>query len=119
MDCHTIKAGQKIDVSAFEKASMANLQIDPSWLRYRSTFFNHIFSGGYSSGYYSYIWSEILDSDAFDAFKQKGLFDAATATSFRKNILETGGSEDPMTLYVRFRGAEPQLEPLLRKRGLK
>jgi len=119
MDYHTINAGQKIDVSAFEKSSMENLQIDPSWLRYRSTFFNHIFSGGYSSGYYSYIWSEILDSDAFDAFKQKGLFDAATATSFRKNILETGGSEDPMTLYVRFRGAEPQLEPLLRKRGLK
>lgn len=118
MDYHTLKTGQAIEVSAFEKASMDKIKVDPSWLRYRSTFFNHIFSGGYSSGYYSYIWSEILDSDAFDAFKQKGLFDQATASSFRKNILETGGSEDPMALYVRFRGSEPQLDALLRKRGL-
>jgi peptidyl-dipeptidase Dcp len=87
-------------------------------VRYRSTYFNHIFSGGYSAGYYSYIWSEVLDADAFQAFKETSLFDQATATSFRENILARGGTEDPMTLYKRFRGAEPKIEPLLERRGL-
>jgi peptidyl-dipeptidase Dcp len=87
--------------------------------RYRSPYFQHIFSGGYSAGYYSYIWAEVLDADAFQAFKEKGLFDPATARSFRTNVLERGGSEDAMTLYVRFRGKEPSVEPLLEKRGLK
>jgi peptidyl-dipeptidase Dcp len=119
MDYHTIKAGTQVDPASFEKASMEKIGLDPAWLRYRSTFFNHIFSGGYSSGYYSYIWSEILDSDAFEAFKQRGLFDQATAQAFRTHILEPGGTEDPMALYVKFRGAEPSLDPLLRKRGLK
>jgi len=86
--------------------------------RYRSTYFRHIFSGGYSSGYYSYIWAEVLDADAFEAFKENGLFDQETALSFRKNILAKGGTEDPMMLYKRFRGAEPKVEPLLKKRGL-
>jgi peptidyl-dipeptidase Dcp len=86
--------------------------------RYRSTYFNHIFSGGYSSGYYSYIWSEVLDADAFDSFVQKGLFDAETANSFRKNILEKGGTEDPMELYKRFKGNTPDIKPLLLRRGL-
>jgi len=81
--------------------------------------FNHIFSGGYSAGYYAYIWAEVLDSDAFEAFKETGnIFDRETAISFRKNILETGGTEDPMKLYVRFRGHEPGNDALLRKRGL-
>jgi peptidyl-dipeptidase Dcp len=85
--------------------------------RYRSTYFNHIV-GGYAAGYYSYLWSEVLDSDAFEAFKEKGLFDQATAKAFRDNVLSKGGSEDAMTLYVRFRGREPRVEPLLKKRGL-
>ncbi len=118
MDYHTISAGTEVDPAAFEVASMNNIGLDPSWLRYRSTYFNHIFSGGYSSGYYSYIWSEILDSDAFEAFKQRGLFDQATAQAFRTHILETGNTEDPMQLYVKFRGSEPSIEPLLKKRGL-
>ena len=65
------------------------------------------------------MWAEVLDADAFEAFEEKGLFDPATARSFRTNVLERGGSEDPMTLYVRFRGQEPSVEPLLAKRGLK
>jgi peptidyl-dipeptidase Dcp len=79
---------------------------------------NHIFSGGYSSGYYAYLWAEVLDADAFNAFEQHGIFDAATATAFRKNILERGDTEDPMVLYKRFRGAEPDPAALIRRRGL-
>jgi peptidyl-dipeptidase Dcp len=90
-------------------------QIPP---RYRSTYFQHIFSGGYSAGYYSYIWSAVLDTDAFEVFKQKGLFDQESASSFRKNILERGGTDEPMNMYIKFRGAEPDIQPLLRKRGL-
>lgn len=86
--------------------------------RYKSTYFNHIFSGGYSSGYYSYIYAEILDADAFDAFQTKGLFDQATAKSFRQNILEMGGTEDPLELYIRFRGQKPGIGPLMSRRGL-
>jgi len=118
MDYHTISAGTQVDPAAFEAASMNKIGIDPAWLRYRSSFFNHVFSGGYSSGYYSYIWSEILDSDAFEAFKQRGLFDQATAQAFRTHILEAGNTEDPMQLYVKFRGSEPSIDALLRKRGL-
>jgi peptidyl-dipeptidase Dcp len=119
MDWHTLPPGPAKDPTAFENASMAKLQllkeIPP---RYRSTYFNHIFNGGYSSGYYAYIWSEVLDKDAFEAFKEKGLFDSATAKGFR-TILEKGGSEDAMTLYKAFRGREPSVEPLLKARGLK
>lgn len=87
--------------------------------RHGSTHFQHIFSGGYSSGYYSYIWSGLLDADAFEAFRETGdFFDPATALSFRKNILERGGTDDAMTMYVNFRGKKPQIEPLLRQRGL-
>jgi peptidyl-dipeptidase Dcp len=88
-------------------------------VRYRSTYFRHIFSGEYSSGYYSYIWAEVLDTDAFEAFKANGVFDPATAKSLRENIFERGDTEDPMVLFKRFRGAEPSIEPLLIKRGLK
>ncbi|MBF8295566.1 MAG: peptidase [Bacteroidetes bacterium] len=87
-------------------------------VRYRSPFFAHIFSGGYAAGYYSYIWAEVLVQDAFQAFKEKGLFDQATAKSFRENILERGGTDDAMKLYERFRGRKPTIEPLLQKRGL-
>ena len=86
--------------------------------RYRSTYFQHIFAGGYSAGYYSYIWSGVLDTDAYEAFKSTSLFNQDKAQSFRKNILEKGNTEDAMELYKRFRGAEPSIEPLLKKRGL-
>jgi len=85
--------------------------------RYRSTYFTHIFSGGYSAGYYSYLWSEVLDSDAFQPFVEKGIFDQATAKSFRENILSKGGSDEPMKLYIRYRGAEPNPIYLLKNRG--
>ena len=87
--------------------------------RYKSTYFQHVFSGGYSAGYYSYTWSAVLDNDAFEAFKEKGVFNKEVATSFRKNILEKGNTEDAMQLYLNFRGQEPSIEPLLKNRGLK
>ncbi|MCO5252036.1 MAG: M3 family metallopeptidase [Candidatus Kapabacteria bacterium] len=119
MAFHTLTSPLTLDVNSFEVKEMKKIGlIDEIIPRYRSTYFNHIFAGGYSSGYYSYIWSGVLDSDAFEAFKQNGIFDQKTATSLRKNILERGRSEDPMKLYVKFRGAEPSIEPLLRKRGL-
>ncbi len=107
------------DVTEFENriAQQINLPEEIPF-RYRSTYFNHIFGGGYSAGYYSYIWAGVLDSDAFEAFKETSLFDRATAESFRKNVLEKGHTDDPMNLYIKFRGKEPQIEPLLRKRGL-
>ena len=86
--------------------------------RYRSTYFAHIFSGGYSAGYYSYLWAEVLDKDAFELFMEKGVFDKETAMSFRSNILEKGGSDEPMALYRRFRGADPDPSALTRARGL-
>jgi peptidyl-dipeptidase Dcp len=85
--------------------------------RYHSTYFGHII-GGYQAGYYSYAWSGVLDADAFEAFKETSLFDQETATSFRKHILEKLGTEDSMTLYKRFRGREPKVEPYLEKHGL-
>ncbi len=119
MDWHTISEEKPLDAIAFENASLEKIRLMPEIVvRYRSPYFQHIFSGGYSAGYYSYIWSEVLDSDAFQAFKEKGLFDQATARSFRRNILERGGTEDAMEMYKRFRGREPSVEPLLEKRGL-
>lgn len=104
----------------FEKNTLNELGLPKSIIsRYRSTYFNHIFSGGYSAGYYSYIWSGVLDTDAFEVFKSTSLFNPEKAKSFRINILEKGGTEDPMLLYKAFRGAEPSVEPLLKKRGLK
>jgi len=120
MDWHTISAGQAPDAIAFEKAALEKIRMMPEIVvRYRSPYFQHIFAGGYSSGYYSYIWSEVLDSDAFQAFKEKGLFDQETASAFRKKILERGGTADAMEMYKAFRGREPSVEPLLKKRGLK
>ncbi|MCK7519113.1 MAG: M3 family metallopeptidase [Ignavibacteriales bacterium] len=83
-----------------------------------TTNFIHIATWGYESGYYSYLWSAVLDSDAFESFMEKGLFDKATAESFRKYILSKGGSEDPMELYTKFRGRKPTVDALLKKRGL-
>jgi peptidyl-dipeptidase Dcp len=119
MEWHTLTEAKEMNPREFEEGCMERIgmpaQIVP---RYRSPYFQHIFAGGYSSGYYSYIWAEVLDADAFEAFEEKGLFDPATARSFRTNVLERGGSEDAMTMYVRFRGKEPSVEPLLEKRGL-
>ena len=120
MDWHTITNSENIDVRSFETKSIQKMKLIPEIVpRYRSTYFNHIFGGGYSAGYYSYIWSAILDADAFEAFKEKGIFDQATAKSFRENVLARGATEDPMKMYVRFRGHEPSTEPLLKRRGLK
>jgi peptidyl-dipeptidase Dcp len=83
-----------------------------------STSFGHIFSGGYAAGYYSYKWAEVMDADAFSLFKQNGIFDKATADSFRRNILERGNTEEPMELYKRFRGQEPTVEALLKRSGV-
>jgi len=118
MDWHTQTTQQKFDVREFEKKSMQKIGLIPEIIpRYRSTYFTHIFSGGYSAGYYSYLWSEVLDSDAFQPFVEKGIFDQATAKSFRENILSKGGSDEPMKLYIRYRGAEPDPIYLLKNRG--
>ena len=120
MDYHTLTDASGLNANAFEEASMKQIGlIDEIIPRYKSNYFQHIFAGGYSAGYYSYMWSEVLDKDAFNAFLETSLFDQATATSFRENILEKGGSMDEMEMYVNFRGAEPTIDALLEGRGLK
>ncbi len=120
MDFHTITSPIATNSAAeFEKESMKKHGLISSIVpRHRATHFGHIFAGGYSSGYYSYIWSGVLDTDAFDQFKSTELFNPIKAQSFRKNILERGGTEDPMKLYIKFRGSEPNNKALLKKRGL-
>ena len=106
-------------VESFEAQACKEMGlIDEIIPRYRSTYFAHIFSGGYSAGYYSYLWAEVLDKDAFELFMQNGILDQETSMSFRRNILEMGGSEEPMVLYRRFRGADPDPAALARARGL-
>ena len=118
MAWHNLESALNVNVTRFEDKAMAVIGLIPEILpRYRSTYFSHIHSG-YEAGYYSYIWAGVLDADAFEAFKETSLFDKKTAASFRKNILEKLGTEDAMTLYKRFRGREPKVEPLLKKRGL-
>lgn len=112
--------GEDIDVQAFERNVASSLGM-PSQVqfRYRSPYFKHIFgSDGYASGYYTYLWAEVLDTDGFELFAEKGIFDPATAKAFKENVLEMGGSRDPMELYVTFRGHEPSVDALLRNRGL-
>ncbi len=119
MDYHTLHYPVNINVADFEKQALNKIGLIPEIVvRYRSTFFNHIFASGYSAGYYSYIWAEVLDSDAFQAFKETSLFDQKTSKAFKTNILEKGGTEDPMQLYIKFRGKEPEISSLLKKRGL-
>jgi peptidyl-dipeptidase Dcp len=117
---HTLEqTNEDINVDEFETEALNKIGLIPEIVvRYRSTHFNHIFNGGYSAGYYSYKWSEVLDADAFEAFKETSLFDPETARSFRENILARGGTEDPMVLYKRFRGREPSIDPLLKRSGL-
>ena len=109
-----------VDVAAFEAKVAKELKMPKEvQFRYRSTYFKHIFgSDGYAAGYYTYLWAEVLDADGFELFKEKGIFDPATADAFRKNVLEAGGSEDPMKLYINFRGQAPNPDALLRNRGL-
>lgn len=110
-----------LDVDKFESKVLGDRgllsQIPP---RYRSTYFTHVFGGGYTVGYYSYIWAEVLDADAYEAFKETGdIFNQEVARKFREEVLERGGEDDAMTLYVNFRGKEPGIDPLLANRGLK
>ncbi len=120
MAWHSIETPFTGDVLKFEKAAMASTQILPVLNETAmSPTFNHIFSGGYAAGYYSYKWAEVLDADAFSVFEKNGIFDKKTADSFLKNILQKGGTEHPMTLYKRFRGQEPTIDALLIRNGIK
>lgn len=111
---------EPIDILAFEEKVVNDLKMPREVeYRYHSPYFKHIFgSDGYASGYYTYLWAEVLDTDGFELFKEKGVFDSETAKSFKENILEKGGSEDPMELFVRFRGHKPSADALLRHHGL-
>ncbi len=116
---HMLTSTDGLDVEGFEAKACADMGLIGEIIpRYRSTYFNHIFGGGYSAGYYSYLWAEVLDKDAFELFMQKGILDKETAMSFRRNVLEKGGSDEPMVLYRNFRGADPDSGALLRGRGL-
>jgi len=120
MDYHTVTSPVSIKLPDYEDQQMAKIGLIPSIIsRYRSPYFQHIFAGGYGAGYYSYTWAAVLDNDAYQCFKDHGIFDPTTATSFRTNILEKGNTADAMTLYIAFRGQEPSIEPLLKNRGLK
>lgn len=119
MAWHTLEAPYKGSVKEFEESAWKKVQIFPVVDEVcMSTQFGHLFAGGYAAGYYGYKWAEVLDADAFSVFKQKGLFNKEVAASFRKNILEKGGTEHPMTLYKRFRGQEPTVDALLERSGL-
>ncbi len=120
MDYHVITESTNLKLPDFENDRMEKIGLINSIIsRYRSPYFQHIFSGGYAAGYYSYTWSAVLDNDAYQYFKEKGIFDPATAISFRTNILERGNTDDAMNLYVAFRGQKPSIEPLLKNRSLK
>ena len=119
MDWHTLTESNDLNPIEFENASFKTMGLIPEIIsRYRSPYFNHIFSGGYSAGYYSYIWAQVLDADAFQAFKDTDLFNQELAARFRKYVLGLSGTRDAMEIYREFRGQDPQIEPLLVKRGL-
>ena len=120
MAWHTLTEIFEEDPLSFEKHALSATNVLPSIPEcIISTAFSHIFAGGYSAGYYSYKWAEVLDADAFSLFKEKGIFNQEVATSFRENILSKGGTEHPMTLYKRFRGQEPTIDALLMRNGIK
>lgn len=121
MAWHTLTEPVEQDARAFETAEMARVGLIEEIIpRYRSGYFSHIFAGGYSAGYYAYLWAEVLDKDAFQAFVETGdLFDPATARRLREEILSRGGTRPGMELYRAFRGRDPSIEPLLRARGLR
>jgi peptidyl-dipeptidase Dcp len=120
MNWHTLTSTTPVETNAFEKESLNKIRLIPEIVsRYRSPYFLHIFSSSYyAAGYYYYIWAEVLDADAFEAFKEKGLFDQQTAKAFRDNILARLQADDAMKQYERFRGKKPSIEPLLKRRGL-
>ncbi len=118
MAYHTLQAPVNIDVQSFEKDYFKKIGLIPEIVsRYRTTYFAHI-ADGYDAGYYCYKWAAVLDNDVFEAFKEKGIFDQATAQSYRKNILEKNGTMDAMQMFVNFRGRKPKIEPLLKNTGL-
>ncbi|MFS4456456.1 M3 family metallopeptidase [Maribacter sp. 2304DJ31-5] len=119
MAWHGIDPSHITNVKSHETSAFENTMLYPETPETcMSTAFSHIFQGGYSSGYYSYKWAEVLDADAFAHFKEKGIFNAAVADKFKKHVLSKGGTENPMVLYKRFRGAEPKVEALLERAGL-
>ena len=118
MAYYTLEAPVQINIQSFEKDYFKKIGLIPEIVsRYRSTYFLHIIDG-YDAGYYSYTWAAVLDNDAFGAFREKGIFNRTVAQSYRTNILEKNGIMEAMQMYVNFRGREPQIEPLLRNRGL-
>ncbi len=121
MEYHSLTDTSELDIRAFEKTAMDKYGLIPEIKpRYRSTYFNHIWASGYASGYYAYMWSEILDADAFQAFKETGnIFNKEVAARFEKEILSKGGTRDPLEMYIAFRGKEPGIDALLVNRGLK
>ena len=121
MEYHALTEPADLDIRDFENKAMEKYGLMPEIKpRYRSTYFNHIWGGGYSAGYYSYIWCEVLDADAFQAFKETGdIFNREVASKFEKEILSRGGTKDPLEMYIAFRGKEPGIEALLENRGLK
>jgi len=120
MAWHTISAPVTEEISVFESAALAKTELFPPIEGLNmSVSFGHIFSGGYAAGYYGYKWAEVLDADAFDYFRETGIFNHDTALSFRKNILEKGGTEKPQDLYLKFRGKDPSIDALLKRSGLK
>ena len=119
MEWHTLTSPIDVDVAQFEDSAMSKIELFPKVSGTNiSCSFAHIFGGGYAAGYYGYKWAEVLDADAFECFSEKGIFDAQTAASFRRNILESGASCKPMELYIKFRGKKPSIEPLLKRSGL-
>jgi peptidyl-dipeptidase Dcp len=119
MAWHTLNESQPVDIRNFEQKAMQPVQLLPVVPEASmSTAFSHIFAGGYAAGYYSYKWAEVLDADAFSVFKENGIFNKETARSFRENILEKGNTEEPMELYLNFRGSEPTIEALLERSGV-
>jgi peptidyl-dipeptidase Dcp len=121
MEYHTLKESVDLDIREFEKKVLDKYGLIPEIKpRYRSTYFNHIWAGGYASGYYSYYWSEMLDADAFQAFKETGdIFNREVAAKFENEILSKGGTRDPLDMYKAFRGKEPGIDALLINRGFK
>jgi peptidyl-dipeptidase Dcp len=121
MEYHILSEPVDLNIRDFEKQVLDKYGLLPEIKpRYRSTYFNHIWSGGYASGYYSYYWSEMLDADAFKAFKETGdIFSREVASRFEKEILSKGGAADPLEMYIAFRGKEPSIDALLENRGLK
>jgi peptidyl-dipeptidase Dcp len=119
MKIHVLQDASDYDVNEFEQKALNEINMLPEIVvRYRTPNFQHIFSSGYDAGYYSYIWAAVLDADAFEAFKETSLFDRKTADAFREYVLSKGGTSDPMSLYRSFRGKDPAIEPLLKRRGL-